>query len=401
MLRIVTEDSFHTERDNRVNNTHFTFRDENDSLVRQPINTCKEWNMFMRFLRKRGKKYIIISQFDPYFKTLEKNRLSESPEEAYKRSRYLAKNGFYLTNIRTFFIINGVKIPCLVRIDDHTMNFRNTENNNPEYQCFICILLDDKGRLFDNKGSKKDIVTFESRLISKSIEDVDKVANFFNLIYSKKQNSFTFDDLRSLLGNVTANTSINGEVNLNVDEQQWKAVLDNVVNDINKERIAAQKEKEAMKLEKEKNKIPIITSVKYDDIKNSIKTEDIFKKTYQTFIYNGVKYASSDGLKTAYKVKTNGSVSKAEKVDIIRNPTIKKADYKNNLIDFKNIDGKEWMLFDYNGDEYVTQDEKTAYKLENGKITNQTILIEKKQRRRKLIKLTEDQYRLVRQLFLS
>ena len=39
--------------------------------------------------------------------------------------------------------------------------------------------------------------------------------------------------------------------------------------------------------------------------------------------------------------------------------------------------------------------------IKNGEVTNQTLMIEALKRKRKLIKLTEQQYKMVRKLFLN
>lgn len=293
-----------------------------------------------------------------------KNKSLKSPEEAYKRSVYLAKNGTYIKNIRTYFDVNGTRIPCLIRVDDHTNDFRINEENNVGFQCYISIILDDKGRRFKNNPSKTNIVVFESRLNTSNKDDIVKFENFANLVESHKKTTFNVNDLEKLFGNVKVNASIGGKIIMNATEQEVNSVLQPIADNIEREKLLVQKQKETAKETK-------ITSVKYEDIVNNVATEVINKQQYQTFVVNGVKYASNDGLKTAYRVKSKGGVSKSqeEKIDIIRKPSIKKAEYQNNITNIKDFKGEQWYVFDYNGNEYATNDDKIAYKIENGELT--------------------------------
>ena len=204
------------------------------------------------------------------------------------------------------------------------------------------------------------------------------------------------NDLENLLGNITVNASIEGKIIMNATTQEVNSVLEPIADNIEREKLLLQRQKEEAKATK-------LTSVKYEDIVNNVATEVINKQQYKTFLINGVKYASNDGLKTAYRVKSKGGVSKSqdEKIDIVRKPTIKKAEYQNNITDIKDIKGEQWYVFDYNGEEYATNDDKIAYKIKNGEVTNQTLMIEALKRKRKLIKLTEQQYKMVRKLFLN
>lgn len=394
MIRI-TEGSYSSFKDKATDSQIFKYRDVNDRLCQGNVDSLKDWNVFQNKLKERGLKYRLISSVDQTYKDLLKNKTLKSPQEAYQRSVYLAKNGCYLKNVRTYFDLRGVKIPCLIRVDDHMIDFSVSEKNNVGFQCYICLILDDKGRKLKNHPSDTDIVVFESRLSTSNKEDIQKFENFANLVESHKKTTFNMNDLENLLGNITVNASIEGKIIMNATTQEVNSVLEPIADNIEREKLLLQRQKEEAKATK-------LTSVKYEDIVNNVATEVINKQQYQTFVIDGIKYASNDGLKTAYRVKSKGGVSKSqdEKIDIIRKPIIKKAEYQNNMTDIKDIKGEPWYVFDYNGDEYATNDDKIAYKIENGELTNQTLMIEAL-RKRKLIKLTEQQYKMVRNLFLN
>lgn len=393
----ITEGSYTNFKDEKTDSQHFYYKDENDVRQQGNVASLKNWRTFEQKFKERGLKYRLISSVDQDYKELLKNKNSVSPEEAYKRSVYLAKNGTYIKNVRTYFDVNGTKIPCLIRVDDHTNDFSINETNNVGFQCYISIILDDKGRRLKNNPSKTDIVVFESRLYTSNEDDIVKFENFANLVESHKKTTFNANDLENLLGNITINASIGGKIIMNATTQEVNSVLEPIADNIEREKLLLQRQKEEAKSAK-------LTSVKYEDIVNNVTTEVINKQQYQTFVVDGVKFASNDGLKTAYRVKSKGGVSKSqnEKIDIIRKPSIKKAEYQNNITDIKDIKGEQWYVFDYNGNEYATNDDKIAYKIENGELTNQTLMIEAiRRRKRKLIKLTEKQYRLVRTIFLN
>lgn len=389
----ITEDSYSRYIDKDIDAELFKYRDENDVLQPGSVGSLKDWQTFQNKLKERGKKYRLISDADPLYKDLLKNKKLSTSEEARERARYLAKNGCYLNNVRTYFDYNGTKIPCLIRVDDHIIDFHNAEYHNPEFHCFICVILDDKGRKLENNPSNGDILSIESYLNTNEEQDISKYYNFINLINSRKKTVFNIEDLKSLLGNVSLNASIGGEIIMNANSQHLQTVLEPIADDMQREALLKQRHKEEVQSSK-------ITSVNYEDIKDQVTKEEIFKKPYLTFVINGVKYASNDDLHTAYRVKSKGGVSKSaeEKIDIIHPTVVKVDDYT----DGKEIDDKIWYLFNYNGDEYATDDGKIAYKIENGRLTDQTAVIkEMRKRKGRLIKLTETQYRMVKKLFLT
>lgn len=389
----ITEDSYSSYKDKDVDAQHFYYRDKDDVIQQGNVESMERWQAFQNKLKERGKKYRLISDADPLYKDLLKNKNLSTSEEARQRARYLAKNGCYLNNVRTYFDYNGIRIPCLIRVDDHIVDFHNAENKNSDIHCFICVILDDKGRKLENNPSNGDIVSIESYLNTNEEQDISKYYNFINLIESRKKTVFNIEDLKILLGNVTLNASIDGEIIMNANLQHLQAVLDPIADDIQREALLKQKHKEEVQSSK-------ITSVNYEDIKDQVTKEEIFKKPYLTFVINGVKYASNDDLHTAYRVKSKGGVSKSaeEKIDIIHPTVVKVDDYT----DAKEIDDKIWYLFNYDGDEYATDDGDIAYKIENGRLTDQTAEIkEMRKRKGRLIKLTETQYRMVKKLFLT
>ena len=146
MLRI-TEDSFNSYFDKAHNSTHYTYRDANDKVQQNTIGSLRDWDTFLNKLKERGKKYRLISKLDPVFKQLLATKKDKSIEMARQRARYMTKNSCYLTNKRTYFTLGDIKIPCLVRIADHVIDFKTSERNNPGFQCFINIIIDEKGRI--------------------------------------------------------------------------------------------------------------------------------------------------------------------------------------------------------------------------------------------------------------
>lgn len=377
------------------------FRNQSDNFNRNTIQAVKDWFKFRDLVKNRGKKYGILSQLDPEYKRLLDNRKQDDDKTISDRLAYLDKNGFYVTEFVTYVDINGVKSQCMVRFNDHIQAYRTSENKNQNIHCFVNFILDEKERVVKNMPSRNNVISIYCRISTDNEEEVDNLVMLRNEIYNNGKRTISYNELLHLFKMVSIDASINGTIYQNISVSEAQTVLKQEVERDEKENQLKQQELENERLLKQQRKEELkaskVTNIYYAEIKGKTKKEIIGKNEYDVFEYNGVRYASNDGLKTAYRIKSKGGVSKSEndKVNIIR------VNAMDNCKDVIKIDGKDYYLFVYDQKEWVTPDLITAYELVNGKITNQTLPIkEMKQRKRNIIKLTETQFRLVEKLYL-
>jgi hypothetical protein len=377
------------------------FRNQSDNFNSNTIQAVKDWFKFRDLVKNRGKKYGILSQLDPEYKRLLDNRKQDDDKTISDRLAYLDKNGFYVTEFVTYVDINGVKSQCMVRFNDHIQAYRTSENKNQNIHCFVNFILDEKERVVKNRPSRNNVISIYCRISTDNEEEVDNLVMLRNEMYNNGKRTISYNELLQLFKRVSIDASINGAIYQNISVSEAQTVLKQEVERDEKENQLKQQEVENERLLKQQRKEELkaskVTNIYYAEIKEKTKEEIIGKTKYDVFEYNGVKYASNDGLKTAYRIKSKGGVSKSEndKVNIIR------VNAMDNYKDVIKIDGKDYYLFVYDQKEWVTPDLITAYELVNGKITNQTLPIkEMKQRKRNIIKLTESQFRLVEKLYL-
>lgn len=377
------------------------FRNQSDNFNRNTIQAVKDWFKFRDLVKNRGKKYGILSQLDPEYKRLLDNRKQDDDKTISDRLAYLDKNGFYVTEFVTYVDINGVKSQCMVRFNDHIQAYRTSENKNQNIHCFVNFILDEKERVVKNRPSRNNVISIYCRISTDNEEEVDNLVMLRDEMYNNGKRTISYNELLHLFKMVSIDASINGTIYQNISVSEAQTVLKQEVERDEKENQLKQQEVENERLLKQQRKEELkaskVTNIYYAEIKGKTKKEIIGKNEYDVFEYNGVRYASNDGLKTAYRIKSKGGVSKSEndKVNIIR------VNAMDNCKDVIKIDGKDYYLFVYDQKEWVTPDLITAYELVNGKITNQTLPIkEMKQRKRNIIKLTESQFRLVEKLYL-